>query len=101
MERLSPDGKWLPCESDVFTKVEKGILMTRINKGLPSDFFEGVVFHATTRKPNVAWYPTEGFFDDEVSEDKYAEILKQIRRTYKIFKTDIEIRIQMYYQHIE
>lgn len=67
LQRIDPQYGWIAAGSDVFTEIERGFFVTKVDQGFPADYFNGVRLTPTAKRDDVLWHPTPGFFENDLT----------------------------------
>ena len=90
LERLSATHGWMPGGDDIFKETSKGLFVRAESRGLDYNMLNGFKMQKSSDRPQVWWYPTNGFYglDDQ---SKLNEIVEKLGETYREFTVDIDI----------
>ncbi len=81
-------GGWVDGQDKSVHKTSKGLMMSMTDKGLPTDFLQGVRMQAANDRNDVMWYPTASWYDN--NESKLVDVISIMNSAYNGLLTDYE-----------
>lgn len=82
-------GGWLDAQNKELHKHTKGMIVSKTDKGMPSDYVQGVRMKPSQRRTDVSWYPPLLWYDN--NESTLQGIIKQMGNSYRTYKSDYEV----------
>lgn len=79
-------GNWVDSQSKEIRKVTKGLIVTKVDKGLPTDLVKDVRMKLAQKRTDVSWYPPLVWYDGNESSLRHA--VEQMGNAYRSFKSD-------------
>lgn len=84
LERINGRKGWIPAGSEDFENVERGFFITKVDRGFPANYFNGIRMSPSPKRSNVLWSPTPGFFEgDKNMLESFASELGQSFRAFQ------------------
>lgn len=84
LQRFDPQQGWIPAGSEAFESVSRGFFITKCTRGFDADFLNGIRMQPTSRRSDILWTPTPGFFEgDKTMLDNFAGKLGENFRTFQ------------------
>ncbi len=81
-------GKWVDSRSKEIRKETKGLIVTKVDKGLPTDLVKDVRMKPARKRTDVSWYPPIVWYDGNESSLRHA--VEQMGNAYRSFKSDYD-----------
>lgn len=81
-------GKWVDSRSKEIRKETKGLIVTKVDKGLPTDLVKDVRMKPARKRTDVSWYPPLVWYDGNESSLRHA--VEQMGNAYRSFKSDYD-----------
>ncbi len=82
-------GGWLDAQNKELHKHTKGMIVSKTDKGMSSDYVQGVRMKPSQRRTDVSWYPPLLWYDN--NESTLQGIIKQMGNSYRTYKSDYEV----------
>lgn len=79
-------GGWVDPESKEVTKVTKGLIVTKHDKGMPADLVKGVKMKQAPKRNDVCWYPPLVWYDN--NESTLRKVVESMGNAYRNYKSD-------------
>lgn len=89
MQRFHPEYGWISAGSDAFKKIGRGFFITKVDKGFPADYFNGIRMTPAQKRDDILWSPTPGFFEGNKSNAE--EFATDLGKRYRDFQSEYEI----------
>lgn len=89
MQRFHPQYGWISAGSDAFKNIGRGFFITKVDKGFPADYFNGIRMNPAQKRDDILWSPTPGFFEGNKS---YAEeFATELGQKYRNLQSEHEM----------
>ena len=90
LQRLSAESGWLPGGHEEFTTRKKGLFVRAKASGLPHDLLAGRKMVRSDKKPQIWWYPTDGFYGGTIDKESLEKVIKKMEKSYREYTSDVE-----------
>ncbi|MGM9868445.1 MAG: WG repeat-containing protein [Sodaliphilus sp.] len=88
-QTYSKDHGWLNTDDKRLHETTRGFMMTKTDKGLPSEFFAGIHFAKAAKRNDVLWYPPMQWYDNK--ESIFNEAVNKLKEAYRTIQTDYDL----------
>ena len=89
LERIHSRKGWIPAGSDDFENVKRGFFIIKADRGLPANYLEGIRMTPSSKRNDVLWTPTPGFFEGDMSW--LESFASQLGQNFRKFQSEYDI----------
>lgn len=89
LERIDSRKGWIPAGGKEFENIERGFFVTKVDRGFPAGYFNGIRMTPSARRTDVLWAPTPGFFEGD--ESMLESFAGELGRNFRQFQSEYDI----------
>ena len=89
LQRIDPQNGWIAAGSDVFANVERSFFVTKVDYGLPADYFNGIRLTPSAKRNDVLWQPTPGFFENDLT--RLERYVAEIGNSFRQYQSECDL----------